>query len=219
MMRASQIEFRFRTWGGPRPGAGRKPGPGRPRVPHVRRAPHNPRCPVHATLRARAGLPSLRGRRVFGAIRRAFAGASGDSFRLLQFSVQSDHLHLLVEADAPTRLSRGLQGLAIRVAKAINRALRRHGTIWADRYHARVLATPREVRNALVYVLQNWKKHLFGADGLDPRSSAASFTGWQTRVSIATQRAPVVGPRTWLARVGWLQHGRLDVREGPRVTR
>lgn len=211
-----QLELRIRTWGGRRRGAGRKPAPGRRAVPHRHRVPHATRCPAHVTLRAKTGLPSLRSSGLFPAIRRAFRAASGETFRLLQFSVQSDHVHLLVEADAPTGLARGIQGLAIRVAKAINRALGRHGTVWGDRYHARTLRTPREVRNALVYVLSNWRKHVPGARGLDPRSSALWFAGWRTVVGMIAGAPPVARARTWLARVGWRRHGLLDVREGPR---
>ena len=211
-----QLELPVRTWGGRRKGAGRKPAPGRRSVPHRRRLPHHPRCPVHVTLRLRSELPSLRGYRIFTAVQRAFRAASRDSFRLLQFSVQSDHLHLLVEADEPTRLGRGVQGLAIRVARAINRVLRRHGRVWDGRYHSRLLRTPREVRNALVYVLQNIRKHAPGARGLDPRSSAAWFQGWRTIVAAPLNGAAVVAARTWLARVGWRRHGLLDVREAPR---
>jgi REP element-mobilizing transposase RayT len=105
---------------------------------------------VHVTLRVRSGLPSFRGSRVFDAVRAALASASGRSFRLLQFSVQADHVHALVEADGPTAFVRGVQGLSIRVAKAVNRVLVRRGAVWGDRYHARLLPTPREVRHALV---------------------------------------------------------------------
>ena len=76
---------------------------------------------------------------------------------MLQFSVQTNHVHLLVEGDGTIELRRGIQGLAIRVAKAINRRLGRDGHVWDGRYHARVLRSPREVRNALVYILQNWR--------------------------------------------------------------
>ena len=199
-----------------RRGAGRKPLPGRRSTPHRRRIPHDPRCPVHITLRARRGLRSLRGDAVFASIRRAFAAASRDSFRLLHFSVQSDHLHLLVESDRPTRLARGVQGLAIRVARAINRVLKRRGRVWEGRYHSHALASPREVRNALVYVLQNFKKHVRGATWLDPRSSASWFQGWRTIVARPLDRAPVVAAQTWLARVGWRQHGLLHISEAPR---
>jgi REP element-mobilizing transposase RayT len=214
-----QLELRAPAWGGRREGAGRKPAPGRRSVPHVRRATHRPRCPAHVTLRASAGLPSLREERLFSVIRPAFAVASRNGFRLLQFSVQSDHLHLLVEADEPTRLTRGVQGLAIRVAKAINRVLRRHGAVWGERFHSRTLATPREVRNALVYVLNNWRKHLARTDGFDSRSSAAWFDGWRAILPTSAGSMPVASGRTWLARVGWRRHGLLAMCESPRRRR
>src|SRR5437867_3946747 len=88
-----------------------------------------------------------------------------------------------------------------------------------DRYHARALRTPREVRNALVYVLQNWRKHVPGARGVDARSSGRWFEGWRTPVERIPASPPVVPPRTWLAAVGWRKLGLLHVDEGPAVTR
>ena len=149
MRRSIQLPLRPRTWGGARAGAGRPAG-ARRRVPHRRRPPHEARYPVHGTLRVRAALPSLRGAGVFRAVSDALAVSSRRGFRVIEFSVQSNHIHLLVEADDRTRLSRGLQGLKIRIARAVNGTLHRRGTFWAERYHARALATPREVRNALV---------------------------------------------------------------------
>jgi hypothetical protein len=125
-------------------------------------------------------------------------------------------VHLLVEADSALRLVRGIQGLAIRVARAVNRALARTGRVWGDRYHARTLTTPREVRNALVYVLNNFRKHIRAAHGIDPCSSAAWFTGWASGCRAVVERAPIVEPRTWLARVGWMRHGRIRMHEAPR---
>jgi hypothetical protein len=169
------------------------------------------------TLRGRTELPSLRQADVFGAVREALAAASRTSFRVLQFSAQRDHVHLLVEADGEDAFRRGLQGLAIRVAKAINRVLGRVGAVWGDRYHARQLATPREVRNALVYVLQNFRKHMSRARGLDPRSSAAWFDGWRVGIRAPAGPAPVVPARTWLGRVGWRVHGLVGLEEAPRA--
>ncbi len=105
-----QLALTFSTRGGRRPGAGRKPAPGRPSVPHRRRQPHEPRCPVHVTLRATTGLPSLRAQHVFPGVRCALGDASGGSFRVLHYSVQSDHVHLLIEADVPSGFVRGVQG-------------------------------------------------------------------------------------------------------------
>jgi hypothetical protein len=211
-----QLELTLRTWGGRRRGAGRKPAPGRRRMSHRRRPVHDRQCPAHVTLRVRAGLPSLRRGHVFGVVRTALAASSGPSFRLLQFSVQSDHVHALVEGDGPAAFVRGVQGLAIRLAKAVNRAVARRGAVFADRYHVRMLPTPREVRHALVYVLQNFRKHVGDARGLDACSSARWFTGWATAIEPTHATSPVAMPRTWLARVGWLRHGRIPIDEAPR---
>lgn len=169
------------------------------------------------TLRADPGLLSLRSDRVFPALRAALAACSRRGFRLIQFSVQSDHLHLMVEADDTHALSRGLQGLAVRCARAVNRCARRRGRVWAHRYHARALGTPREVRRALVYVLLNFRKHLRAAPGVDSRSSGPWFTGWrrQTRQPVSGP-SPVAQPRTWPACLGWQRAGpSIDYAEAP----
>ena len=126
---------------------------------------------------------------------------------------------MVVEADTPTAFERGVRGLAIRVAKAVNRALGRAGRVWGDRYHARLLRTPREVRNALVYVLNNFRKHLRGVRGLDPCSSARWFEGWRGASARVIKASPIARARTWLARVGWRRHGLIHVDEGPRPMR
>jgi putative transposase len=202
--------------GGRRKGAGRKPGP-RPWVARVPRPAHTPAHPVHVTLRARREAGSLRDRAVFAQLRDALAAASKPAFRVVHFSVQRDHVHLLVEADSRETLIRGVQGLAIRLARAINRMRTRRGRVWADRYHARALTTPREVRHALVYVLMNWRKRRAGRGELDPCSSAVYLSGWRDRSYLVLGRTPPVAPAgTWLLRVGWRRHGLIDVGERPR---
>src|SRR5690606_5978693 len=121
--------------------------------------------------------------------------------RVVHYSVMSNHVHLLVEADDRDALSRGLQGLATRLARAVNRFAARRGTVFADRYHARILRTPREVRNALAYVLNNARHHrctAMPADWIDPYSSASAFDGWRTAVRRGALSVPVVRARTWL---------------------
>ena len=130
--------------------------------------------------------------------------------------MQSNHVHLVVEADGPAAFVGGVCGLAIRLAKAVNRALGRHGRVWSDRFHSRVLHTPREVRNALVYVLSNVRKHLRHARGLDPCSSARWFEGWRT-VEQVVDESPVAAARTWLVRKGWRRYGLIDVDESPHI--
>jgi putative transposase len=136
----------------------------------------------------------------------------------VHFSVQRDHVHLIVEASDATALSRGMRGLAIRCALGVNRALGRCGALWSDRYHALALSTPRMVRNALVYVLANARKHLAFV-GIDPCSSARWFDGFADARPASPGDPPTRLPRTWLLRLGWRRHGLIARDEGPRHVR
>ena len=152
-------------------------------------------------------------------LRRAFARASHERFRVVHFSVQSNHVHLIVEGTDKRALSSGLAGLSIRLARTVNRVLGRRGRVWGDRYHARAMRTPRDVRGALVYVLTNWRKHQPRARGLDPCSSARWFDGWkalQRDLAPWGEEPPVARARTWLARFGWRRRGLVAVNEQPR---
>lgn len=219
--RATQLSLAMTErprWGGGRSGAGRKPRLGRrPGVPHRPRPAHRTHEPVLVTMRAAYRDFSLRASAVFGAIRSALNRASSrGQFRVVHFSIQTDHLHLIVEADDASALTSGMRGLTTRLALAINRALGHRGRVLADRYHARALTTPKAVRAALVYVLANSRKHLRVRSGLDPCSSARSFDGFADRppesVPESTSLPP---PRTWLLRIGWRRHGLLSTSEGP----
>ena len=179
------------AWGGRRKGAGRKAkGPLR-RVSHRPRPAHLARYPLHAVLRARPDVPPLRKRTVMEELRQALrAGGLRGNFRLVHYSVQGNHLHLVVEAQDKRALSRGMQGLAVRVARAVNRAAGRSGRVFADHYFARELRTPAEVRRAVRYVLDN---HLHHREARAPQTDPCASS------------APLAGPRTWLLSVGWLK--------------
>ena len=200
-------------------------------VPHSTRGEVQERFPMHVTMRVREGLESLRGPRVFTVVREALArskqgkrGTRWEEFRLHQFSVQSNHLHLVVEARDRVALARGMQGLAVRMARALNRVWERRGKVFAERYHALALRSARQVRNALRYVINNALKHggrLVG-NRPDPCSSGAWFDGWRrsgvqpgTTRSLAEPLCPVVAARGFLLRVAWRRLGLLDPSEGP----
>jgi putative transposase len=219
-----QAELVFRSWGGKRKGAGRPPLDPRQRRPvHLRRPEHQKAHPLHVTMRAVRDVPSFRVELYFRGIRRIFARASKSGFRLLQFSVQGNHIHLIVEADDKRALGRGMQWLASTIARSVNFSRGRRGSVWRERYHREDLTTPSKVRNALVYVLMNHRKHqprdVFGAGPcLDDRSSAFWFDGWDPRAKELAAHlrpdedvAPVVPARTWLAREGWRRRGLLRI--------
>jgi hypothetical protein len=170
-------------------------------------------------MRAREGFPSFRGDRLlFEALLASIAASEKEDFRVVHFSVQSNHLHLIAEAEDEKALSRGMQGLSIRMAHAVHRALDTGGNVFADRYHAHQLRTSRETRTALLYVLQNWAKHGRGGD-YDPRSSAFSFDGWTRQPPTTGERPIVANGRTWLVRIGWKRHGLLRPGERPASSR
>ena len=238
---ARQLGFTFRTWGGARKGAGRPPSGERAGVSHLRRPSQSRHHPLHVTLRVQRGVRSLREQALFREVRQALAdGKSQFGFSLIQFSVQRDHVHLIAEAHDRRALSRGIQGLSIRIARAVNRQLSRKGRLFADRYHARALTTPRAAKLALRYVLLNARKHSprargAGLDGIatgfvDSRSSAPWFRAFSRPEALAFgarearddwQRAsgstepPVVAARTWLLRTCLQRHGPFDADDTP----
>lgn len=171
-------------------------------------------------MRTHRGVPTLRDGRVVREFERSLRAASErGSFRVVQYSLQRDHAHLVVEADGPVALARGMMSVCGRLARAVNRVFHRRGPVIADRYHHRVLRTPREVRNALAYVLLNFRKHAAGVGhafcAIDPASSGRWFAGWSRTVPRAPDAPSVAKPRSWLLGVGWWRHGRIDPREIP----
>jgi hypothetical protein len=169
------------------------------------------------------------------ALKRA-ARRDPDRFRIVHWSVQRDHVHLLVEAADKRALSSGIRSVTIRIARYVNDLLGRRGPLWADRFHSRAITSPRGARNALVYVLANFRKHTIGVrrPGLDPYSSAASFDGWREwQPELGTpppfaetppsshdafrvrDELTALGPRTWLVRRGWRRHCLISIAEAP----
>ncbi len=178
------------------------------------------------TLRLCNDVPSLRKARVVQEIERTFArGCVRPGFRLVHYSLLGNHAHLIVEARDRQALGRGMKAIGARLARAVNRVTGRRGRVLADRYHHRVLPTPREVHRALRYVLLNARHDATQAGTLkramrfDPASSARWFNGWRRgtppREGAGPEERPVAEPRMWLLTVGWRRHGLLDPLDVP----
>ena len=187
---------------------------------------------MHVTVRVRQGIPSLRSRRLVRELQRSLAaGCERGEFRVTHYSLQRDHAHLIVEASGKEALARGMKSVAARLARAVNRVFGRSGAVLDGRFHHHVLRTPREVRNALAYVLLNARRHFAKRHGgrrppvvLDAASSARWFDGWQPRwrERLGPPETPagadvreVAPAHTWLLRVGWRRYGLVDPSEVP----
>lgn len=222
------LDLRSSKRGGRRSGAGRKPALVNPAMPHRKRT-HDGRSPVHVTMRVVDGVGSLRQRDYFLALRAAtkVAGRRAD-FRIVHMSIQRTHVHMIVEADSQRSLSTGLQAFTISTARRINQAWsaqhgpRRRGQVLQDRYHARPLASPRDVRNTIRYCLNNWLHHSEDRNTtwpVDLYSSAPTYTDWRDPLSLALPASyhPLVvrSPRTWLLRCWRKYHPPLSFTDVP----
>ena len=204
-------------WGGRRKGAGRKPGR-RPSTPHRARARFRRDQPSHITLRIARDLPNLRVPATYEVLKAVFRLVrQRPGFRLIHYSVQRNHIHLIVEAWDKKTLRSGLAALEIRLALALNRWWKRSGPVFGDRYHNHVIRAPREARHVLAYVLSNARKHAKQAGivlprrWLDPYSSARAFPGWSVPTSPPREELPVVEPHAWLLRTAWRRRGPLPI--------
>ena len=179
---------------------------------------------MHVALRLLEGIPSLRRHRPVKYIRRCIQLAHKDAFRVVHFSVQSNHIHLIIEAEHRNALSRGVQGLKIRLARRLNALFGRRGAMFSDRYHARAISSPRQARHCLQYVLNNARKHAAEAgrmparNWIDPFSSAPTFDAWACATVTsdgATEPGITRAAEFWLLRTAWRRYGPLDANVVP----
>ena len=225
---------------------GRKRRAGRKRKaragsPHSVRPELSARHPVHVVLRVIRDVGNLRRRFTYKAIREAtLTTARREDFRIVHLSIQRTHLHLIVEADNKAALASGMQGFQISAAKHLNaaisrdRAERRRGTVFPDRYHAEIIRSPTQARHTLSYVMNNWRKHQedrvesMRTWKIDWFSTAVMFPGWaEYGDELFLWRGPdtydpliVYQPRTWLLRAGWRRGGPpISCREVPSAPR
>jgi len=181
---------------------GRPPKGPKAGVSHLRREELSRHHPVHVTLRTVGSVGGLRRQRVRYALEEAFRIARVRfGMRIVHYSIQGNHLHLIVEAEDRASLAKGMQGLAIRIAKTLNRLFARDGKVWADRYHSHVLRARREVANVLRYVLGNFARH--ARQWSEQRAEFADAFSSIRFLGLAPADAPVAAPRTWLLRIGW----------------
>lgn len=221
--------------GGRRKGAGRKPKGPRASERHKARPAVDRRHPQHVTLRVLGDVGYLRKPHMYRAVREALKtvlGREQDDFRIVHFSIQGNHLHLVCEAENKLALSAGMRSFEISAAKHLNdevskeRGVRRRGQVFADRYHVRAVSSVAQTRHCLAYVLNNFRHHgLSGPslfDGkLDYYSSALLFPGWKERTTPILHIPPdyeppaVSRPQTWLLNEAWKRARPISVYEVP----
>jgi REP element-mobilizing transposase RayT len=223
--------FQDRGRGGKRTGAGRPRAPGRQRNWVRVRAALSKHVPVHITLRVVKAVGGLRRRRAYHAIRKAIETTLvREDFRVVHVSIQREHIHLICEAENEQALGRGMKGLEVSAAKRLNAAVAldrrepkaRRGVVFPERYYVEPLKKPRYVRNAIAYVLNNWRRHrenMVRGAVIDPYSSAPRFDGWDRELRFSVppdyEPLPTVRPQTHLLSALWRRHPLISPYETP----
>jgi REP element-mobilizing transposase RayT len=168
-----QLEL-FGNRGGKRKGAGRKKVH-KDLLPHTKRPPISIHHPLHVVIKLRQGVKTLRKKDCYTIFRDSVKKAKDFGINIVHFSVQSNHIHLIIESKSRLALSRGMKSLTIRLAKGINNVHGTFGKLFKDRYYLHVLKTPTEVKEALVYVFKNTAKAIKSKNLFDPFSSILIF--------------------------------------------
>ncbi|WP_373044487.1 transposase [Vulgatibacter sp.] len=167
--------------------------------------------PVLVTWRVLDHVWSMQSKRSFRVLlRTSRPAAERFGARITHFSVQGNHLHLLVEASGTKALSSAMQGLGVRIAKGLNKLMGRAGKVFADRFHAHALGSPTEARNAIDYVLGNTRNHA--------ERQGRAVTRFVDRFAVSHEQLgdatawwrtfddgslPVAPPASWLLEQGW----------------
>jgi len=137
---------------------------GRPRgsrVQHLRRPEVSPRRPHHVTVRVRRHVWNLRSQRCFGLVSAALRAVQRrEGFRVIHFSVQGNHLHLIIEAEDRATFTGGARALLIRLAKSLNALMGTRGRVYADRFHETIVTSRRQMQVVVRYVLENHVRHM-----------------------------------------------------------
>jgi REP element-mobilizing transposase RayT len=193
------LGLEFRTWGGARKGAGRKPRGESAGVAHRSRDELERCLPIHVTLTMAPSVYNLRSRRSFRVIEKAlWVGADRFGVRVVEFSVQGEHIHLMAETDDRLALGRAIKGLSVRLAKGLNAMMGRKGPVVGDRYHARVLRTPTETRRVRRYIRDNHRQHMAKVGKHLPAGWVDPYSSFCPELAALLPSA-----RSWLLRVGW----------------
>jgi putative transposase len=205
-MRKRHVQQSLFRRGGKRRGAGRKPNGDRANQRHAARPDFESYHPLHIVMRVASAVGNLRRRKLYKAMRDAtITAALREYFRIVHISLQRNHVHMLVEAEDKAALARGMQGFTISAARHINTALghgeqRRHGKVFADRYHVEVITTPTQARHNLRYVRFNGP--IFGSSSAR-ESRAARGVAVSPRRQGEMKRGPRLAPGPSCTADGW----------------
>jgi REP element-mobilizing transposase RayT len=114
---------------------------------------------LHLTLKIEKNKANLKNKSILKALQHSIKKARSLGLKVIHYTLEYDHVHLLIEASDKISLGKGMQSLGISFSKGINKIKKQTGKVFKTRYHFRKLNSPREIKNALNYILGNGIKH------------------------------------------------------------
>jgi hypothetical protein len=111
----------------------------------------NQKMPLHINFSYKT---QIRNKDTLMLLKRAILNARLKGLKIIHYSMQTNHIHIIVEAMDNKILTTGMRSLTVTFAKGLKKE-----KIQVKRYHLHILRTLREAKNAIRYVLFNQQKH------------------------------------------------------------
>lgn len=141
-----------------RKGGGRRPKHDKG-IRHIKRPEIKRLTSLHLTVKILKDKAGIKNKQTLALLKHAILKARKKGLRIIHFTLEYDHVHLLVEANDNEVLGRGMMVFGVTMAKGINRLKSIKGTVYKHRYHFRKINSPRELKNVLHYIFNNGIKH------------------------------------------------------------
>lgn len=172
-------------WGGRRDGSGRKSFHSQG-VRHRSREKVTARNPTHINIKYHS---RIRNKDFLQILKRAILNGQRKGLRILHYSVLSNHIHFIIEANNNAILTSGMRSMTTTLAKGQSQ-----GIVQIERYHLHVLKCPKETKNAFRYVVFNHERH-GGKPVIDAYSSVGHYLNLKFDYCVTKMDKPV----SWLS--------------------
>ncbi|MGZ3789032.1 MAG: transposase [Bacteriovorax sp.] len=126
---------------------------------------------LHLTVKIKKNRADMKNKSVLGLLKRAIKNARRQGLKVIHYSLEYDHVHLLIEADNNYILGKGMQAFGVTLSKAINRMRKLKGGVYKHRYHFRHISSARELKNVMNYIFTNGLKHKTAKNIMNPFNS------------------------------------------------
>lgn len=143
-------------------------------IRHIRRERFSKPTVLHLTIKVRDNKADIQNKRILKALHHAIKRGRLQQLKVIHYTLEYNHAHLVVEAADNRILHKGMQSLGISLAKAINKLKQLKGAVYKHRYHFRKLTSRRELKNAIHYVFRNGVKHRRSTSLFDVYNSLAA---------------------------------------------